>query len=63
MRREASISVELLPDGRWKLSSTMGGTFDAGYAPLTAERLPGEVIKLLAELCQQLQSSGEAVTE
>lgn len=50
----ARIAIDLLPDGRARLSSTCAGRFDSLYAPLPDQRVPSEVQKLLGELRERL---------
>ncbi|WP_312593956.1 hypothetical protein [Comamonas terrigena] len=58
----ASITIEVLPDGRVRMESTCGGRPDSRYAPLADAVVPREVEKLLVELRERLslQSSTEA---
>ncbi|MGP1692070.1 MAG: hypothetical protein ACTS6O_06150 [Giesbergeria sp.] len=56
--REASlaqITIELLPVGRVRLSSTCMGLPDSSYMPLLQDRSPAEVSKLIAELRERLE--------
>lgn len=46
----ASITLEVLPEGNVRLSSTCLGRFDSSYAPMPDLRAATEVLKLLWEL-------------
>ena len=56
----ATIKIDLLPDGRVRISSVCMDRPDSSYAPLAEERAPAEVEKLLGELRSQLPSLGRA---
>lgn len=51
----AHIAVDLLPDGRVRITSTCMGKPDASYAPLADARLGSEVQALVAELRERLE--------
>ena len=51
----ATIKIDLLPDGRVRISSVCMDRPDSSYAPLAEERAPAEVEKLLGELRQRLK--------
>lgn len=48
------ITIDLLSDGRARIVSTCLGKPDSSYAPLSDERLPSEIGKLMAELRARL---------
>lgn len=55
MSELATIKIDLLPDGRVRISSACLDRPDSSYAPLAEERAPAEVEKLLGELRRRLQ--------
>lgn len=55
MRELAIIKIDLLPDGRVRISSVCMEKPDSSYAPLPDKRAPAEVEKLLGELRRRLQ--------
>ena len=58
----ATIKIDLLPDGRVRISSVCMDRPDSSYAPLAEERAPAEVEKLLGELRVRLQSDVAAAS-
>lgn len=47
---KAQVVIDLLPDGRVRMTGTRLGQFNAAYAPFPDEKLGQEVVKLVAEL-------------
>lgn len=59
-RAIASVLIDLLPDGRARISSTCGGKPDASYVPMADARVGKEVDGLLAELRERLSTASTA---
>lgn len=53
--KSTRISIELLKDGRVRISAICSGQPDAVYAPLPDVRAPAEIEMLLGELRQRMQ--------
>lgn len=52
----ATITIDLLPDGRYGMAATFLGNRDSSYAPFSPDRLLAEVDKLRKELEDQVSS-------